>query len=68
MRIGEDAGTAKTASDDARAHVVLRPAREEDIEAVLAIEHASFGDPWNRSAFADLIDDRRVAFLIADSA
>jgi [ribosomal protein S18]-alanine N-acetyltransferase len=68
MRIDEDAGTAKRASDDARAHIVLRPAREEDIEAVLAIEHASFGDPWNRSAFADLIDDRRVAFLIADSA
>ena len=43
MRIDEDAGTAKTASDDARARVSLRPARDGDIEAVLAIEHALIG-------------------------
>ncbi|HEY8794000.1 MAG TPA: ribosomal protein S18-alanine N-acetyltransferase [Gemmatimonadaceae bacterium] len=50
-----------------RAPFVLRVAREADIDAVLAIEHASFGDPWNRSAFVELIDDPRVAFLIADA-
>ena len=66
MRIDEDAGTADVASGDARARIALRPARDEDIEAVVAIEHASFGDPWNRSAFVDLVDDPRVAFLIAD--
>ncbi len=65
MRIGGDAGTG-VSSAERRAPVALRPARESDIEAVLAIEHASFGDPWNRSAFVDLLDDPRVAFLIAD--
>jgi ribosomal-protein-alanine N-acetyltransferase len=67
MRIDEDAGTDEVTNDDARARVVLRPARDADIDAVLEIEHASFGDPWNRNAFVDLVDDPRVAFLIADA-
>jgi [ribosomal protein S18]-alanine N-acetyltransferase len=67
MRIDEDAGTAEVTNDDTRARIVLRPARDTDIDAVLEIEHASFGDPWNRSAFVDLVDDPRVAFLIADA-
>jgi [ribosomal protein S18]-alanine N-acetyltransferase len=67
MRTDEDAGTAEVTNEHARAPVVLRPAREEDIDAVLAIEHGSFGDPWNRSAFVDLVGDPRVAFLIADA-
>ena len=66
MRIDEDAGTAEATNGEARARVVLRAARHADIDAVLAIEHASFGDPWNRGAFADLVGDPRVAFLIAD--
>jgi ribosomal-protein-alanine N-acetyltransferase len=66
MRIDEDAGT-EVASSERRAPIVLRPAREEDIDNVLAIEHTSFGDPWNRGAFVDLLDDPRVAFLIADA-
>ncbi|HEY2896380.1 MAG TPA: ribosomal protein S18-alanine N-acetyltransferase [Gemmatimonadaceae bacterium] len=66
MRIDEDAGTAEVTNRDARARIVLRRARDADLDAVLAIEHASFGDPWNRSAFVDLVDDPRVAFLIAD--
>jgi ribosomal-protein-alanine N-acetyltransferase len=66
MRIDEDAGTAEATHGEKSARVLLRPAREADIEAVLEIERASFGDPWNRGAFADLVDDRRVAFLIAD--
>jgi ribosomal-protein-alanine N-acetyltransferase len=65
VRIGADAG-AEVTSGEQRAPLVLRPARDGDIEAVLAIEHASFGDPWNRSAFVDLLDDSRVAFLVAD--
>src|SRR3569623_588043 len=67
MRIDEDAGTAEVTNDDRRARIELRPARDADIDAVLEIERASFGDPWNRSAFADLVGDRRVAFLIADA-
>lgn len=65
MRIGQDAG-ADITSGERRAPIVLRAARDSDLDAVLAIEHASFGDPWNRRAFADLIDDRRVAFLVAE--
>jgi [ribosomal protein S18]-alanine N-acetyltransferase len=68
MRIDEDAGTAEATNDETRdARVALRPARHADIDAVLEIEHASFGDPWNRSAFVDLVGDPRVAFLIADA-
>jgi ribosomal-protein-alanine N-acetyltransferase len=65
MHMGQDAG-AEITSGERRTPIALRPARDADIDAVLAIEHASFGDPWNRRAFADLIDDPRVAFLIAD--
>jgi [ribosomal protein S18]-alanine N-acetyltransferase len=67
MRIGQDTGTEVT-SGERRIPIALRPARDADIDAVLEIEQASFGDPWNRRAFADLIDDPRVAFLIADAA
>ena len=66
MRIDEEADTADVTNGEVRARIALRPARDADIDAVVAIEHASFGDPWNRSAFVDLIDDPRVAFLIAD--
>jgi ribosomal-protein-alanine N-acetyltransferase len=66
MRIDEDAGTDVTSREPGRP-IVLRPAREADIDAVQAIEQASFGDPWNRSAFVELLDDPRVAFLIADA-
>jgi ribosomal-protein-alanine N-acetyltransferase len=50
------------------AHVAtrLRGARPSDIDAVVAIESASFGDPWNRNAFLDLLDDPRACFLLAD--
>lgn len=67
MRIDQDAGSEVT-SGERRTPIVLRPARDADIDAVLAIEHASFGDPWNRRAFVDLLDDPRVAFLVADVA
>ncbi|MEP7067499.1 MAG: ribosomal protein S18-alanine N-acetyltransferase [Gemmatimonadota bacterium] len=67
MHIDEDAGTEVTHGEH-RAPIRLRPARDTDVDAVLAIEHASFGDPWNRMAFVDLIDDPRVAFLIADES
>jgi ribosomal-protein-alanine N-acetyltransferase len=65
MRVGEDTSVG-VAGREPRAPVVLRAARDEDIPAVLAIEQAAFGDPWSRSAFIELVDDPRVAFLIAD--
>lgn len=73
MRMGEDAGAKMTSHEPRvpcvpRVPLVLRAARDADIDAVLAIEHASFGDPWSRSAFLELISDPRVAFLIADAS
>ena len=52
---------------DVRAPIVLRSARGADVDSVLAIEQASFADPWSRSAFTELLGDPRVAFLIADA-
>jgi ribosomal-protein-alanine N-acetyltransferase len=66
MRMGENT-SIDVRSPQPHVPYVLRPAREADIDAVLAIEHSSFGDPWNRGAFAELIDDPRVAFLVADA-
>jgi len=46
----------------------LRPARPEDLRAVEAIEHASFGDPWSREAlFGELEGDAMRLPLIAES-
>lgn len=67
MHIGEDA-VVGVARREPREPVVLRAATDRDVDAVLAIEQSSFGDPWNRSAFLELLDDPRVAFLIADMA
>lgn len=55
------------AKNEPRVPVVLRAAREADLESVLAIEQASFADPWSLSAFMELLNDPRVAFLIADA-
>lgn len=44
----------------------LRAARASDIDAIVLIEQASFGDPWNRTAFVELLDDPRVCFLLAE--
>ncbi len=35
--------------------VVLRPARLEDVPAVVAIERACFSDPWSISSFVALV-------------
>ena len=66
MRADEEVSVG-VAGAESRAPVVLRPARDADIPAVLEIEQAAFGDPWSRSAFIDLLDDPRVAFLVADA-
>ena len=57
---------ASHATGGARAVTRLRNVRPSDIDALVAIESASFGDPWNRNAFIDLLDDPRACFLLAD--
>ncbi len=46
-------------------HVRLRPARESDLPDILAIERASFTDPWSRGSFATLLEQPRVYFAVA---
>lgn len=45
--------------------VVLRRARESDLPAILAIERASFTDPWSRSSFTAILEQPRVYFAVA---
>ncbi len=56
--------------------MTIRPARPEDIDQVLAIERASFVDPWSRNGFlAELVktgtrfwvidDDEIIGYLVA---
>ena len=50
--------------------VVLRRAEEGDLDAIVAIERASFSDPWPRGAFLSLIrrDDADVVVAVRDPA
>src|SRR5215207_2931875 len=45
--------------------LVVRPATAADLDAVMAIERASFGDPWPDRAFADSLRDAGLSFLVA---
>ncbi len=53
--------------DDAGAwtEVLMRAARRDDLDDILAIEREAFTDPWSRGAFAVLFDDPRVYFAVA---
>lgn len=44
----------------------LRPACAGDVPAVVAIERASFADPWSAASFAALVREPRVLFEVAD--
>jgi ribosomal-protein-alanine N-acetyltransferase len=48
--------------------VTFRPAHEQDLDDIAAIERAVFNDPWSRRSFADLVNARRVLFLVAAEA
>ena len=48
------------------ARVRLRAARPADLPAIVAIERASFGDPWSEASFASLVDNPLVWFLVAE--
>jgi ribosomal-protein-alanine N-acetyltransferase len=45
--------------------VTVRPAAARDLDAVVAIERASFGDPWSRESFESAIADRNLRFEVA---
>ena len=53
---------ATRASADA---VTIRPATENDLDDIAAIERAVFKDPWSRRSFADLVHVSNVLFLVA---
>jgi ribosomal-protein-alanine N-acetyltransferase len=44
----------------------MRPACAGDVPGVVAIERASFGDPWSAASFAGLVREPRVRFEVAD--
>ena len=48
--------------------VRLRRATEADVEAMAAVERASFGDPWSRDSFASLVRNADAFFMVADGA
>lgn len=43
----------------------IRPATTNDLEAIHAIERASFGDPWSRAAFAQALQAPEVTVAVA---
>jgi ribosomal-protein-alanine N-acetyltransferase len=48
-----------------RAGLAVRVAAPEDLPAILAIERASFSDPWSRGSFVSLLERPRVFFAVA---
>ena len=58
-------GGARTAVDDVT--VTVRIAERADLGSVIAIERASFGDPWTRGMFGThLVSDGGNNFLVAE--
>lgn len=46
--------------------VTLRRPTSEDMEAVTAIERASFADPWSAAEFASMLEVGHTIFLVAE--
>lgn len=44
----------------------MRPARADDVDEIHAIEVASFGAPWTRNGFRDLILGGNAAVVVAE--
>lgn len=49
----------------APAVTVIRPATVDDLDAIVAIERASFSDPWPRGAFLSLVRRADAHVLVA---
>ena len=43
----------------------IRPAAEGDLEGIVAIERASFADPWSLASFAEVLHGPSVRFEVA---
>lgn len=55
-------------NDSSRSEVVaIRRAQSDDLDAIAALERDSFGQPWSRRSFADLLSSRQVVFFVAGS-
>jgi ribosomal-protein-alanine N-acetyltransferase len=50
----------------ARLDVVIRRAREADLDEVMAIERDAFSDPWSRGSFRHLFDHLFGHFTVAE--
>lgn len=64
--MGAGSSSAEEAGAAAVTTATIRPATAGDLAAVVAIERASFGDPWPASAFADLLREGRMLFVVAE--
>lgn len=45
--------------------LAIRDARPEDLTDIVAIERASFGDPWSASSFRSLLESTTARFRVA---
>ena len=46
----------------------LRPANDRDLQEVVRIEQASFGDPWSDGDFRSVMAVRHAIFLVAEDS
>lgn len=57
---------ARPASAGVGVYPALRPARRDDVRAVVAIEQRAFADPWSPRSFADLVSEPRALFTVVE--
>ena len=48
--------------------LAIRPARRDDVDAIVAIETRAFSDPWSANSFRALFGNPLVHFAIAEDA
>jgi ribosomal-protein-alanine N-acetyltransferase len=46
----------------------IRAASEDDLDVIVALERASFSDPWSRTAFEALVDRDDILFAVVTAA
>lgn len=58
--------SARDVSADARDAVVVRPAVDADLPAILSIERSAFSDPWTADAFRSMLGQAHVLTTVAE--